>query len=104
MTESLKVKRIRGASIFKIIVFGSALGCAVISTFFGIFALFGAEVVQWNEQYVTGIKGFLVSPFVGLFAGGFFGLFTSLFVYIGLRVYSMFRGMIIEYLPSDRIE
>jgi len=104
MSESLKIKRLRGASIFKIIVFGSALGCAVISTIFGIFALFGAEVVQWNEQYVTGIKGFLASPFLGLFAGGFLGLFASFFVYIGLRAYSMFRNIVIEYIPSDQAE
>ncbi len=104
MTESLKVKRLRGASIFKIIVVGSAVGCAVISTVFGVFALFGAEVVQWNEQYVTGIEGFLASPFIGLFAGAFFGLFTFLFVYVGLRVYSMFGDIVIEYLQSDQTD
>ena len=102
MTESIKTKRVRGTSILKLIVIGCAFGCATITTIFGILSLFGANVVQFNGQYITGVKGFLASPFIGLFAGVFLGLFTSFFVYIGSRIYSLFRNIEIEYIPADK--
>ena len=104
MSSAIKVKRLRGATIFKIVVFYSAIGCAVISTIFGLFALFGVETVQWNGEYVTGVKGLLVSPFVGFFAGGFLGLFVSIFVYIGSRIAALLGGMEIEFIPFSETE
>jgi len=101
-TELITVKRIRGGSIIKVILIGSVIGCAIVTTVFGFFALFGAEVVKWNDQYITGIKGFIASPFIGLFIGGVFGLFTSFFVYIGLRIYALFNDISIEYIPSNQ--
>jgi len=100
-TEKLEVARVRGASIVKLIVLGSVIGCSLITTIFGVAALFGAEVVQWNEQYVTGIKGLIASPFIGAFIGVLFGLFSSVFTYVGLRVYSLFQGVSLEYVPSN---
>ena len=104
MTKVLKLKRLRGSSIFKIIVLESAIGFAAISTFIGLFSLFGKEVIQWNGEYITGVMGFLISPFVGLFAGGFMGLFISIFVYLGSRIHSFLGGMIVEYVPYDESE
>lgn len=98
-TETLHVGRLRGASIVKLIVLGSVIGCTLIVTIFGIAALFGAEVVKWNGRYVTGISGLLASPFIGAFLGTVFGLFSSVFTYVGLRFYSLFRGMSLEYVP-----
>lgn len=100
-TEILQVARLRGASIVKLIVLGSVIGCTLISSTFGIAALFGAEVVQWNEQYVTGIKGLIASPFIGSFIGVLFGLFSAAFTYVGLRFYSLFRGVSLEYVPFN---
>jgi hypothetical protein len=100
-TETLEVARLRGASIFKLIVLGSAIGCALITLVFGFAALFGIGAVQLNAQYVTGIRGLLVSPFIGAFVGLIFGLFSAVFTYVGLRFYSLFRGLSLEYVPSE---
>lgn len=100
-TETLVVSRVRGSSIVKLIVLGSVVGCSAITTLFGIAALFGAEVLQWNGQYVTGIKALITSPFMGAFFGVVFGLFSSIFTYVGLRVYSLFRGLSVEYVPAQ---
>lgn len=102
MTKEITVKRIRGGSIIKTILIGSVIGCAIITTIFGLFSLFDAEVVKWNGEYVTGIKGLVAAPFIGMFIGGIFGLFTSFFVYIGLRIYALFNDISIEYIPSDK--
>lgn len=99
-TETLEVDRIRGASVVKLILLGSTIGCALITSVFGIAALFGVEVVQWNEEYVTGIKGLVASPFIGAFVGFLFGLFSAVFTYLGLRFYSLFHGVSLEYVPS----
>jgi presenilin-like A22 family membrane protease len=99
-TETLLVSRVRGASLVKLIVLGYVIGSTFITSIFGIAALFGVEILQWNEQYVTGIKGLIASPFIGAVLGLFFGLFAVLFVYIGLKIYSFFRDLTLEYVPS----
>lgn len=101
-TETLDVSRLRGATIAKLIILGSVIGCTLITTVFGIAGLFGAETVQWNGQYLTGLKGMLASPFVGAFIGIIFGMFTASLAYIGLRVFSLFSDVSIEYVPTDR--
>jgi len=101
MTQHITVRRIRGGSLVKLILFGSMIGGAAVMTVFGFFGLFGAEIIMWNDHYVTGVKGFLASPFMGLFGGGIMGLMSSFFIYIGLRIYSFFRPLEIEYIPSD---
>ncbi|MCX4186646.1 hypothetical protein [Methylophaga sp. OBS4] len=100
-TETLHIARIRGASIVKLILLGSTIGWALLTSIFGIAALFGVEVVQWNDQYVTGIKGLIVSPFIGAIVGVLFGLFSAIFTYVGLRIYSLFRGFSVEYIPAS---
>lgn len=100
-TQVLTVARLRGASIVKLIVLGSTIGCMLISSLFGMAALFGVEAVQWNGQYITGIKGLIASPFIGAFAGILFGLFSAAFTWIGLRIYAIFRGITVEYVAFD---
>ena len=101
-TETLTVKRLRGATIVKIILLGNVLGWSLLTTVAGLFAMFGAEIIQWNNHYVTGLSGFLSSPFIGMFIGLVFGLFTAFFSYIGLRMLSVFRPLTIEYVPSGQ--
>ena len=101
MTKSLTVKRLRGASILKITVLGTAVGFALLCTVFGVFALFGAELLQWNGAYITGPKALVAGPFIGLFVGGLFGLFAGISAYVGLRLFARFKPLHLEYLPLD---
>ncbi|MBI3712152.1 MAG: hypothetical protein HY253_04200 [Burkholderiales bacterium] len=100
-TETVEVARVRGATIVKIVTLGSVIGWALMSSLFGVAALFGVEVIKWNGAYLTGLAGLLASPFVGAFVGLVFGLLTSLFAYAGLRFYSLFRTLTVEYIPSE---
>lgn len=100
-TKILKVARVRGSSIVKMVILGSAIGCTLFTSVFGIAALFGVEALQWNGQYVTGVKALLSSPFIGAFMGILLGLISAPFIYVGLRVYSIFRGISLEYVTSE---
>jgi hypothetical protein len=100
-TETLDAARVRGTSIVKLVVLGSVVGFSLITTIFGVAALFGAEVVQWNGVYLKGVKGFIASPFIGAFIGILFGLFSAFFIYVGLRFYALFSGISVEYVPSN---
>jgi hypothetical protein len=100
-TKTLDVDRIRGASVIKLILLGSTTSWILVTSVCGVAALFGAEVIQWNGQYVTGMKGLIASPFIGAFVGILFGLFSAAFTYLGLRFYSLFRGISVEYVPAN---
>lgn len=103
-TQTLEVSRLRGASIVKLAILGTVIGCTLVTTIFGIVGLFGLETVQWNGQYLTGLKGVVASPFVGAFIGIIFGMVFAVLAYIGLRVYSLFGGLTIEYVPGGEQE
>lgn len=101
-TETLDVARVRGATLAKLIILGSIVGCTLITTLFGVAALVGVEVIHFNNQYVTGAKGLVGAPFIGAFVGVGFGLFSFFFIYIGLRFYSFFRSITLEYVPATK--
>lgn len=101
-TETLEVSRLRGATITKLIVLGSVIGGTLITTAFGVVGLFGVELFQWNGQYLTGLKGLIASPFIGAFIGLIFGMVTTVMTYVGLRFFSLFRGISIEYVPAGQ--
>ena len=96
--EALVVRRLKLGTVFKVILTGNMFGFAIVTTVIGVFSLFGAGIIKWNDQYITGFKGLIASPFIGIFVGLIIGLFTALFTYIGLRLYAMFKPMTIEYI------
>ena len=101
-TEHLEVSRLRGGTIIKLIVIGSIIGCTLFATLAGAIGLFGVELLQWNGQYLTGVKGLVASPFVGAFIGMIFGGIVSATTYIGLRFFALFSSLSIEYLPAHQ--
>lgn len=101
-TETLEVSRLRGATIIKLVVIGSVIGSILIMTLLGIIGLFGGETMQWNGEKVTGPKSVIAAPFIGAFMGLVFGLCTAIPTYLGLRFFSLFSGISIEYVPVDR--
>ena len=101
MTKVLKVKRLRGASIFKLILTGNTIGLGLLCAIFSLPASFGVEILKWNGQYVTGPVALLAGPMIGVLLGLLFGLFAATFAYVGLRIYSRFRYLELEYIPTD---
>jgi len=101
MTRTIRVKRLRGSSIFKLCLIGSVIGFTVLCIVFSGPAYFGVEILSWNNEYITGPIVIIAGPLLGVFIGVLFGLFLGLFTYAGLRVYSCFRVLELEYVPVD---
>jgi hypothetical protein len=78
---------------------GSLVWFTCITSVFGVFALFGAEVIQWNGSSVTGIPGLISAPFIGICMGIVIGGVSALFTAVGLRIYALFHDISIEYIP-----
>ncbi len=101
MTQTLRVQRLRGSSIFKLILLGNVIGFTLPCVVFSVPAVFGVEILSWNGEYITGPLALVMGPSIGVFAGALLGLFVGLLTYVGLRVFSLFHSLELEYVPID---
>jgi hypothetical protein len=69
-------------------------------TVIGLMSTLGMGSVQWNGQALTGLKGLLMSPFIGLFMALLLaGLVGSLLAF-GLWLWSLVRPLQLTYWPT----
>ena len=104
MSDKIVVRRLRGGTLFKLIFIGNLAFFLAFSLLMGVFALFGASTVTWNEQPLTGLPALISSPFIGLFIALFFSAFGWLAMFNGLWIYSRFRSIELEYIPMGNID
>jgi len=97
MERHVKVKFIRGAALFKLLTIGFSISGVLFFVAQGLGSCFGGRGYKINATYVTGIKGLLWSPLVGLGCGLLFAMCAWVFVYVGLRVFSWVRPITIAY-------
>jgi hypothetical protein len=62
MTHTLRVKRLRGSSIFKLILIGHVIGLTLLCGVFSVPAVFGVEILSWNGEYITGPLALVMGP------------------------------------------
>jgi hypothetical protein len=96
--ETLRIQRLRGGTLFKIIFIGNSLFFIPFSVLMGILSFFGAATIRWNEQPLTGFAGFVASPYIGVFITLLFSAFLWVSTFIGLWLYSKFRPIELEYI------
>lgn len=99
MSKKLRIQRLRGGTLFKIIFIGNFLFFIPFSILMGILSFFGAATVTWNEQPLTGFAGLIASPFIGVFIALLFSVFLWVSIFIGLWLYSKFKPIELEYIP-----
>jgi hypothetical protein len=98
-------QKISKGSVFKIYFIGLGGGFFILFLIFGISAMFGAEAVKWEEEPVTGIRGFVVAmlmwPFFTIMFSGFMWLISIL----GLWLYSLLRPINVTFknIVSDDV-
>jgi len=90
-------KKISKRSLFKLLLIGFTTGLTVFSLLCGIAAIFGAETIQWNGVYRTGIEGLFYSIFMGPVLGVFFSCVIWLFLVPGLWIYSFFQPLKVSF-------
>lgn len=93
----LLARRIRTGSIYRLVALGTALGAIPLCTLFGVLAAFDLMTLNWNGQAVTGPRGLIIGPLIGvmfvLIGTAFFGSAMAL----GLWLYSKVRPIELEY-------
>jgi len=67
MSETLRIQRLRGGTLFKVIFIGNCLFFIPFSVLMGILSFFGAATLKWNGQPLTGFASLIASPFIGVF-------------------------------------
>jgi len=100
-TEAVEVLRLRGASIFKLVLLGSTVSWTALGLVFGALALAGFDVVQWNGDYLAGVRGLVAAPMISALAGLLWGVVCAVGIYLGLRLYALFRPLTLEFVLAD---
>lgn len=89
-TVGVITKKISKKSLFKLLLADFTTELTAFSLLCGIAARFGAETIQWNEVYRTGIEGLVYSIFMGPVLGVVFACLIWLFLAPGLWINSFF--------------
>lgn len=97
MSVEVIAKKISKKSLFKLLLVGFTTGLTSFSLLCGIAAIFGAETIQWNGVYRTGIEGLVYSIFMGPVLGVVFACLIWLFLAPGLWFYSFFRPLKLSF-------
>ncbi len=101
MKNKIRIKRFEAGSLFKLVFISILMLLLPFSILMGIFSLFGAETIMWNNKPITGIAGLIVSPFLGLFVSIIFSIFVWVVLFIGLWIYSKFKSIELEFIGPE---
>lgn len=95
MFKRIEVWRLSAGSVYKLLSIGTFFSVVPFCTLMGLFALFGAGTLSWNDEPVTGISGLLAGPFIGAFISGLFVAIWGSGCVLGLWIYSRFFSITI---------
>jgi len=101
MKNKIRIKRLKAGSLFRLLFIGNFMFFIPFSILMGIFSLFGAETVEWNNHPITGIAGLITSPFIGLFITIIFSIFFWAAMFVGLWIYSKFKSIELEFISAE---
>gem|GEM_PF-374528 len=103
-SESITIKRIRAASLFKIFFIGYAGLFVPLSLVCGLSAFFGADVVKSGEEYIHGFKALGSSLVIMIGLPVILAFLSTLSIWPGFWIYSRFRTTRIEYIKPRNTE
>jgi hypothetical protein len=101
MTNSVRIHRLAGVTIYKVLFLGTAFSLGVFGVLMGIFAAFGASTVSWNGAHVYGLWGLGAGILLGVLCVLFVTLFIGTACIFGTWLYSKFGTMEITYVPGQ---
>jgi uncharacterized metal-binding protein len=104
--NKIRIKHLKGSSLFKLISIGNIIFFVPfsiitgISTYFGI----GKAIITWKGKPLTGIAGLVASPFFGLFVGLVISAFLWVAIFVGLWIYTKFKPLELEFIPFSQAD
>ena len=104
MTKKIRIQRLRGGTLLKLLLIGNLLFFVPLLTIIGILGVFGLAPVTLNDKPVTGPMA-LIAALIG---GGWLALFFSIIpwgtAFLGLWLYSRFKSIELRYVPASETE
>ena len=103
-SETITIRRIRAASLFKIFFIGYAGLFVPLSLVCGLSAFFGADVVKSGGEYIHGFKALGSSLVIMIGLPAILAFLSALSIWPGFWIYSRFRTTRIEYIKPKNTE
>ena len=95
--QTLTVRQLSTSSIYKLVALGSLCAVVPLVTAIGLLSTLGFGAVQWNGQALTGLKGLLMSPFIGLFMALLLTALVGSLLAFGLWLWSLVQPLQLTY-------
>lgn len=95
--QTLTVRQLSTGTIYKLVACGSVCALVPLFTVIGLLATLGVGTVQWNGQLLSGLKGLLLSPFIGLLVALMITALVGSLIAFGLWLLSMLRPVQLTY-------
>ena len=99
MEQEIEVKRIKTRSLFKYCFVGTFTVLYPIIQLAAFFSESDSVTFTFNDQPLYGWEAILSAPLFALVFAFMFSLFIWVMLSVGIRVYSKFATLKIEYIP-----
>lgn len=100
LEQVLIVRKVRAASVYKMLLFGLIISFVPLGALFGITGFFGADTVKWNNHPIHGAAALFAGPAVSLFVAVFFTGFIGTLASLGLWLLSRVRTITIRVVTA----
>lgn len=98
--QNLTVRQLSTSSVYKLVALGSASALVPLFTVMGLMSTLNIGSVEWNGQSLSGLKGLLMSPFIGLLMALLLTALLGSLLALGLWLWSLFRPLQLTYRPE----
>lgn len=99
--QVLLVRKVKAASIYKLLLCGLLVVLVPLGVVFGIAGLFGADTVKWNNQPIHGAAALFAGPAISVFGALLFTGFLGTLTNFGLWLLSRFRVISIRVVLAQ---
>lgn len=101
IVQVLLVRKVKAASIYKLLLSGLLIVLVPPGVVFGIAGLFGADTVKWNNQAIHGVAALFAGPVLSVFIALLFTCVLGTLTSFGLWLLSRFRAISIQVVLAQ---
>ena len=91
--QTLTVRQLSTSTLYKLVALGSVCALVPLFALIGLMSTLGIGAVQWNGQALTGLKGLLMAPFIGLLMALLVTALVGSLLAFGLWLWSLLRPL-----------
>ena len=95
--KTIEIRRLAATSIYKLLFIGLFPPLFLTWLYWGIRSSLGHSTLQFNDQYVYGIKGLLIALACGIVLPVIVAFFLSCLIELGMWLWSKFAKIKISF-------